>query len=182
MQSYPVNSTKVQSITNEFIRSVYNWMGIGLALTGLIAYYVSTDISIQNLIFGNKLVFFGLIIGELALVFFHQCKNWENYIFNRNISFHPFCCLKRRYIIINISRIYEFINHYNFLHMFCNFYLMQHLWNDNKTRSNFSWRFYDHGFDWNYYRFRRKHFYTKLCNGYDNQLHWSYCICWFNGI
>jgi len=63
MQSYPINSTKVQTITNDFIRSVYNWMGIGLALTGLIAYYVSTDISIQNLIFGNKLVFFGLIIG-----------------------------------------------------------------------------------------------------------------------
>lgn len=74
MQSYPINSTKVQSITNEFIRSVYNWMGIGLALTGLIAYYVSTDISIQNLIFGNKLVFFGLIIGELALVFFISAR------------------------------------------------------------------------------------------------------------
>jgi len=74
MQSYPINSTKVQSITNEFIRSVYNWMGIGLALTGLIAYYVSTDVSIQNLIFGNKLVFFGLIIGELALVFFISAR------------------------------------------------------------------------------------------------------------
>ncbi|MFO7667273.1 MAG: Bax inhibitor-1/YccA family protein [Desulfobacterales bacterium] len=74
MQSYPVNSAKVQSITNEFIRSVYNWMGIGLALTGLIAYYVSTDISIQNIIFGNKLVFFGLIIGELALVFFISAR------------------------------------------------------------------------------------------------------------
>jgi len=74
MQSYPINNTKVQSITNEFIRSVYNWMGIGLALTGLIAYYVSTDISIQNLIFGNRLVFFGLIIGELALVFFISAR------------------------------------------------------------------------------------------------------------
>jgi len=69
MQSYPINSTKVQSITNEFIRSVYNWMGIGLALTGFIAYYVSNNAEIQNLIFGNKLVFFGLIIAELGLVF-----------------------------------------------------------------------------------------------------------------
>ena len=71
MQSYQLKSTTAQTVViNDFIRSVYNWMGIGLALTGLIAYYVSTDISIQNLIFGNKLVFFGLIIGELALVFF----------------------------------------------------------------------------------------------------------------
>lgn len=71
MQSYQIKSATAQTVVvNDFIRSVYNWMGIGLALTGLIAYYVSTDISIQNLIFGNRLVFFGLIIGELALVFF----------------------------------------------------------------------------------------------------------------
>ena len=70
MQSYPLKDSTAQTVVvNEFIRSVYTWMGIGLALTGLIAYYVSNDISIQNIIFGNKLVFFGLIIGELALVF-----------------------------------------------------------------------------------------------------------------
>jgi uncharacterized protein len=75
MQPYQIRSTAAQTVAvNEFIRSVYNWMGIGLALTGLIAYYVSTDISIQNLIFGNRLVFFGLIIGELALVFFISAR------------------------------------------------------------------------------------------------------------
>ncbi len=75
MQSYQLKSTTAQTVVvNDFIRSVYNWMGIGLALTGLIAYYVSTDISIQNLIFGNKLVFFGLIIGELGLVFFISAR------------------------------------------------------------------------------------------------------------
>lgn len=68
-QSYPLKSTQIQVLVNEFIRSVYNWMAIGLALTGLIAYYVSNDAGIQSLIFGNKLVFFGLIIAELALVF-----------------------------------------------------------------------------------------------------------------
>jgi len=75
MQSYQLKSATAQTVVvNDFIRSVYNWMGIGLALTGLIAYYVSTDISIQNLIFGNRLVFFGLIIGELALVFFISAR------------------------------------------------------------------------------------------------------------
>ncbi len=75
MQSYHLKSTTAQIVVvNDFIRSVYNWMGIGLALTGLIAYYVSTDISIQNIIFGNRLVFFGLIIGELALVFFISAR------------------------------------------------------------------------------------------------------------
>ena len=73
-QTYSVKSSQTQVIVNEFIRSVYNWMGIGLAITGFIAYYVSTNILIQNLIFGNKLVFFGLIIGELALVFFISAR------------------------------------------------------------------------------------------------------------
>ncbi|RPH51814.1 MAG: Bax inhibitor-1/YccA family protein [Desulfobacteraceae bacterium] len=68
-KTYTVKSEQTQILVNEFIRSVYNWMGIGLALTGFIAYYVSNDAQIQNLIFGNKLVFFGLIIAELALVY-----------------------------------------------------------------------------------------------------------------
>ncbi len=68
-ETYSVKSSQTQVIVNEFIRSVYNWMGIGLALTGFIAYFVSNNAQIQNLIFGNKLVFFGLIIAELALVY-----------------------------------------------------------------------------------------------------------------
>lgn len=68
-QTYSVKSSQTQVIVNEFIRSVYNWMGIGLALTGFVAYFVSNNAQIQNLIFGNKLVFFGLIIAELALVY-----------------------------------------------------------------------------------------------------------------
>ena len=68
-ETYSVKSSQTQVIVNEFIRSVYNWMGIGLALTGFIAYFVSNNEQIQSLIFGNKLVFFGLIIAELALVY-----------------------------------------------------------------------------------------------------------------
>ncbi|MCK5244761.1 MAG: Bax inhibitor-1/YccA family protein [Desulfobacterales bacterium] len=69
MRSIPFESPQAQILVNTFIRSVYNWMAIGLALTGAVAFYVSNSPSIQQLIFGNRLVFFGLIIGELALVF-----------------------------------------------------------------------------------------------------------------
>ncbi|MDL1978843.1 MAG: Bax inhibitor-1/YccA family protein [Deltaproteobacteria bacterium] len=69
MRSIPFESAQAQILVNTFIRSVYNWMAIGLALTGVVAFYVSNSPSIQQLIFGNRLVFFGLIIGELALVF-----------------------------------------------------------------------------------------------------------------
>ncbi len=69
MQSIPLKRTRTQIQINEFIRSVYNWMAIGLGLTGFVAFYVSNSEAMMRLIFGNRLVFFGLIIGELALVF-----------------------------------------------------------------------------------------------------------------
>jgi uncharacterized protein len=61
--------TIAQVRVNEFIRSVYNWMAIGLALTGGLALFVSTNLPMQQLIFGNMILLFGLIIAELALVF-----------------------------------------------------------------------------------------------------------------
>jgi len=67
--SIPYSSTQVQVRVNAFIRSVYNWMATGLALTGIVAYYVAASPTLFNLIFGNRLVFFGLIIAELVLVF-----------------------------------------------------------------------------------------------------------------
>jgi len=44
-------------------------MCIGLALTGFMAFYVSGNEALLRLVFGNRLVFFGLIIAELAMVF-----------------------------------------------------------------------------------------------------------------
>jgi len=70
MQTTSIRNTQTQILVNSFIRSVYNWMGIGLALTGFVAYYVANSEVMLRIIFGNQLVFFGLIIGELGLVFY----------------------------------------------------------------------------------------------------------------
>jgi uncharacterized protein len=71
MQPLSMQGTQTQAVVkvNTFIRSVYNWMGIGLGLTGLVAWYVSQSEPLLRLIFGNQLIFFGLIIGELVMVF-----------------------------------------------------------------------------------------------------------------
>lgn len=69
MQSIPLKRTRTQIQVNEFIRSVYNWMAIGLGITGFVAYFVSNSETMMRLVFGNQIIFFGLIIGELALVF-----------------------------------------------------------------------------------------------------------------
>jgi FtsH-binding integral membrane protein len=56
--------------TNEaaFVAKVYRWMAGGLAVTGLVAYGVADSPSLQRVIFGNQLLFFGLLIAELAMV------------------------------------------------------------------------------------------------------------------
>jgi len=61
--------TRAEVLVSDYVRSVYNWMGIGLALTGFVAYYVSTSESLLRLIFGNPLILMVLIIAELGLVF-----------------------------------------------------------------------------------------------------------------
>jgi len=59
---------------NAFIRSVYNWMAIGLALTGFTAFYVASSPTLLQIIFGNQIVLFGMIIGELAMVFYLSAR------------------------------------------------------------------------------------------------------------
>ncbi len=74
MQSVTYKRTQAHILVNQFIRSVYNWMGIGLALTGFMAYYVANSETLMRMILGNQLIFFSLIIGELALVFFISAR------------------------------------------------------------------------------------------------------------
>lgn len=52
-----------------FMIRVYNWMTGGLGLTGLVAWIVSADPALSAMIFQNQIVFFGLIIAQIGLVF-----------------------------------------------------------------------------------------------------------------
>jgi FtsH-binding integral membrane protein len=51
-----------------YLTKVYNWMAIALLLTGLAAYFTAGSEQLIQIIFGNKILFFGLIIAEIALV------------------------------------------------------------------------------------------------------------------
>ncbi len=52
----------------DFIRRVYNWMGLGLTVTALVALYTASNPALLGVVLGNSLVFFGLIIAQLGLV------------------------------------------------------------------------------------------------------------------
>nr|WP_245550095.1 Bax inhibitor-1/YccA family protein [Haliscomenobacter hydrossis] len=47
---------------------VFGWMSVALAITGVVAYFVSNSPQILQFVFGNRFIFFGLLIGELLLV------------------------------------------------------------------------------------------------------------------
>jgi hypothetical protein len=57
-----------------FIRSVYTWMFGGLALTSLSALLVLRSVALQQRIFGNPLVTWGLLIAEFVLVMWLQVR------------------------------------------------------------------------------------------------------------
>ena len=74
MDSITLQKTQVQVRVNSFVRSVYNWMAIGLGLTGIVAYSVANMPEVRNVIFGSGVVFFGLIIAQLVLVFMMSAR------------------------------------------------------------------------------------------------------------
>ncbi len=50
------------------MRKVYVWMTLALVITGFTSYGVATSPGVLQLIFGNQILFWGMIIAELALV------------------------------------------------------------------------------------------------------------------
>ncbi|HEJ9485472.1 Bax inhibitor-1/YccA family protein [Proteus sp. GOKU] len=52
-----------------FMAQVYGWMTVGLLLTAFVALYVASSEALLSMIFSSKIVFFGLIIAQLGLVF-----------------------------------------------------------------------------------------------------------------
>jgi len=66
--SYPRTADQLAIARNTLIRQVYAWMGGGLLVTALMAMVTVSSPAILNAVFGNRLVFYALILGELGLV------------------------------------------------------------------------------------------------------------------
>lgn len=64
-----LTAARTDAARTALFRNVYLWMTMALALTALTAYTVAGSETLLQAIFTNRALFFGLIIGELALVF-----------------------------------------------------------------------------------------------------------------
>ena len=77
MHRFPSSAASVAAITspeakarqNSFIRSAYGWMFSGLMITALASLWVAMSPALQSVIFSSPIVFWGLVIAELGLVF-----------------------------------------------------------------------------------------------------------------
>jgi len=70
--SYPYRSMQTTQsrveVVNAFMRGVYGWMCLGLLLTAGASAFTLSSPALMQAVFGNQILFFGLIIVEFGLV------------------------------------------------------------------------------------------------------------------
>ena len=76
-----------------YLTKVYNWMAIALLLTGAVAYFTAQSEMMIQAIFGNRILFFGLIIGELALVGYISARINKLSLYNATLLFLAYAVL-----------------------------------------------------------------------------------------
>ncbi len=75
------------------IKNVYLWMTGGLALTGVIAYWLAGNQSVMYMLVSNPMLFFGAVIGELILVMFMSRRLMNMSSMAATLSFTAYAAL-----------------------------------------------------------------------------------------
>ena len=70
----PMSPAAAAERVTAFLRKVYGWMCAGLAITALVAIQVAGSPAILSRLVSNQLLFLGLILGELGLVFYLSAR------------------------------------------------------------------------------------------------------------
>jgi uncharacterized protein len=68
MYSKSLSQKDIALEQSRFISKVFGWMSVALLITTLTSLWVAQSPELINMIFGQRFVFFGLIIGEVLLV------------------------------------------------------------------------------------------------------------------
>jgi uncharacterized protein len=71
--AFSSSTAAVERVTG-FLRAVYGWMCAGLAITAVVAYMISSSPALVSALVSNHLVFLGLFLAQLGLVFFLSAR------------------------------------------------------------------------------------------------------------
>src|SRR5881296_4501084 len=74
MDTRMATSVQAAERVSAFLWKVYGWMAVGLGLTAVVAFAVAGSPDLIRILVGNRLVFFGLVIAELGLVFYLSAR------------------------------------------------------------------------------------------------------------
>lgn len=66
--SIPVTSEEDKRRLAAYMTKVYGWMFLGLAITAVVSYLTASSPALLHFLTANRMMFFALMIGELALV------------------------------------------------------------------------------------------------------------------
>ena len=69
-RAVPLEIGHAETAQRSFLLRVYHWMTLGLALTGIVALYMASKPEMVQTVMTTPGLFFGLLIGELVLVFY----------------------------------------------------------------------------------------------------------------
>ena len=74
MDAWTTTPAQAAERVSAFLWKVYSWMAIGLGLTAVVAFVVAGSPELIRTLVGNRLVFFGLVIAQLGLVFYLSAR------------------------------------------------------------------------------------------------------------
>jgi len=72
--AFPGTSAAAAERVTAFLRNVYGWMFAGLGITAFVAYAVAGSPGMVQALVSNRILFFGLVLGELGLVFYLSAR------------------------------------------------------------------------------------------------------------
>ena len=64
----PISEQKLAEIFSSVMQRVYGWMALGLLLTTIVSYFVSTSVTIIEFVFSSPWIWLGLFVVQIGLV------------------------------------------------------------------------------------------------------------------
>lgn len=68
------NTYEAKAAQSSLMRSVYTWMTLALAITGLTAMYMAKSLTVLNMMMQNSMMFWGILIAEVVLVMYMSAR------------------------------------------------------------------------------------------------------------
>src|SRR6266542_6274578 len=71
--AFPTSAAAAERVTT-FLRAVYGWMFVGLAITAFVAYTIAASPALIGALVANHFLFLGLFLAQLGVVFFLSAR------------------------------------------------------------------------------------------------------------